>query len=69
MKDPFIWIFIGEVIIVVLLIVIRFIFKYYESKRVDKILDTFKELSSTKTKDNLDKYINKLNKEDIKNGK
>lgn len=69
MKDPFIWIFIGEVIIVVLLIVIRFIFKYYESKRVDKILDTFKELSSTKTKDNLDQYINKLNKEDIKNGK
>lgn len=69
MKDPFIWIFIGEVIIVLLLIVIRVIFKYYESKRVDKILDTFKELSSTKTKDNLDKYINKLNKEDIKNAK
>ena len=69
MKDPFIWIFIGEVIIVLLLIVIRVIFKYYESKRVDKILDTFKELSSTKTKDNLEKYINKLNKEDIKNAK
>lgn len=62
--DPFLYLFIGEFIIVIILIIIRCIFKHLDSKKIDKILNTFSELDNTKKYNKVNNKVN--NKEEGK---
>ena len=75
--NEFFWLIIGEVIVIIFICLIRYIFYLKENKKIDKIINTFKkEIKNNQNKNSEDKFQeclkiikeNNLRKED-KNGK
>lgn len=71
------WLIIGEVIVIIFICLIRYIFYLKENKKIDKIINTFKkEIKNNQNKNSEDKFQeclkiikeNNLRKDD-KNGK
>lgn len=48
MENPFIWLVIGEIIVIAIIFIVRYIFERLEDKKVDKII----KFLANKTKDN-----------------
>lgn len=75
--NAFFWLIIGEVIVIIFICLIRYIFYLKENKKIDKIINTFKkEIKNNQNKNSEDKFQeclkiikeNNLRKDD-KNGK
>lgn len=75
--NEFFWLIIGEVIVIIFICLIRYIFYLKENKKIDKIINTFKkEIKNNQNKNSEDKFQeclkiikeNNLRKDD-KNGK
>lgn len=75
--NGFFWLIIGEVIVIIFICLIRYIFYLKENKKIDKIINTFKkEIKNNQNKNSEDKFQeclkiikeNNLRKDD-KNGK
>lgn len=75
--NEFFWLIIGEVIVIIFICLIRYIFYLKENKKIDKIISTFKkEIKNNQNKNSEDKFQeclkiikeNNLRKDD-KNGK
>ena len=75
--NEFFWLIIGEVIVIIFICLIRYIFYLKENKKIDKIIKTFKkEIKNNQNKNSEDKFQeclkiikeNNLRKDD-KNGK
>ena len=75
--NAFFWLMIGEVIVIIFICLIRYIFYLKENKKIDKIINTFKkEIKNNQNKNSEDKFQeclkiikeNNLRKDD-KNGK
>ena len=75
--NEFIWLIIGEAIVIIFICIIRYIFYLKENKKIDKIINAFKkEIKHNQNKDSEDKFQeclkiikeNNLRKDD-KNGK
>lgn len=50
MENPFIWLVIGEIIVIAIIFIVKYIFERLEDKKVDKII----KFLDSKTKDNKD---------------
>ena len=75
--NGFFWLIVGEVIVIIFICLIRYIFYLKENKKIDKIINTFKkEIKNNQNKNSEDKFQeclkiikeNNLRKDD-KNGK
>lgn len=75
--NEFFWLIMGEVIVIIFICLIRYIFYLKENKKIDKIINTFKkEIKNNQNKNSEDKFQeclkiikeNNLRKDD-KNGK
>ena len=75
--NEFFWLIIGEIIVIIFICLIRYIFYRKENKKIDKIINTFKkEIKNNQNKNSEDKFQeclkiikeNNLRKDD-KNGK
>lgn len=75
--NEFFWLIIGEVIVIIFICLIRYIFYLKENKKIDKIINTFKkEIKNNQNENSEDKFQeclkiikeNNLRKDD-KNGK
>lgn len=75
--NGFFWLIIGEIIVIIFICLIRYIFYLKENKKIDKIINTFKkEIKNNQNKNSEDKFQeclkiikeNNLRKDD-KNGK
>ena len=75
--NEFFWLIIGEVIVIIFICLIRYIFYLKKNKKIDKIINTFKkEIKNNQNKNSEDKFQeclkiikeNNLRKDD-KNGK
>lgn len=75
--NEFFWLIIGEIIVIIFICLIRYIFYLKENKKIDKIINTFKkEIKNNQNKNSEDKFQeclkiikeNNLRKDD-KNGK
>ena len=75
--NGFFWLIIGEVIVIIFICLIRYIFYLKENKKIDKIINNFKkEIKNNQNKNSEDKFQeclkiikeNNLRKDD-KNGK
>lgn len=75
--NEFIWLIIGEAIVIIFICIIRYIFYLKENKKIDKIINAFKkEIKHNQNKNSEDKFQeylkiikeNNLRKDD-KNGK